>query len=473
MEVPKPKEADKASQEEKKKPSDALGQKSAKAETMPPSQKGETKAPDSEIKPTDGTQKKDETKPAKEPKGEEITPPDSKAKYNALYMPPVDPGTEDTAISVEKKDTIYISLLHTYITDFFENDDMRKAFGLNPHKKIGEIAIVASVKEVGAGPDFNFSDSGAKSGRVIYYSEGVHINSHLNFSNIPIYGPITYKGNPLAISLYVVELDNGSNDAMKAVLKTVSGIGQKAYPPSSPVLSVLDKVGSALLNRDSDDMELAYHFMLDPIVAEKANPPYAQLRTGNYVLIKRPDDTKEVQDGLPQDWASVVLDESAGILYKSEKDMTAKNAFTAATYLVFQIKKKFPADDLDKAERGQKLSDLIQKQDTGGSSLLMAETGDLVLSILSRDLAATEVGKQVELLESLKGKKGAVAKADQGRILTAIEQYVLAAPGDRKALTSGERNNLLLRVAKVYTPDRITPFSEAELKTQITETPEF
>jgi hypothetical protein len=87
------------------------------------------------------------------------------------------------------------------------------------------------------------------------------------------------------IQLTVLELDNAESAQVKSLLKTLASIGASAYPPASPVLAVLDRVGEQLLKGDTDDTELRYSFVLHPMNS-LGDPRYAALAVGNYALVK-------------------------------------------------------------------------------------------------------------------------------------------------------------------------------------------
>ncbi len=87
------------------------------------------------------------------------------------------------------------------------------------------------------------------------------------------------------IQLTVLELDNAESAQVKSLLKTLASIGASAYPPTSPVLAVLDRVGEQLLKGDTDDTELRYSFVLHP-TNSLGDPRYAALAVGNYALVK-------------------------------------------------------------------------------------------------------------------------------------------------------------------------------------------
>ena len=130
----------------------------------------------------------------------------------------------------------------------------------------GEIAIVANFGEASSstGLSMNPTTLGSR-GRVIYYSNDVRRSGQLlNAMNVPIYGPRLYSGKPAHFELAMLELDGNEKDNFKALLSGLSDLGSKSYPPSAPILGVLNMLGGTLLTGNSDDVELKFQMRFDP-----------------------------------------------------------------------------------------------------------------------------------------------------------------------------------------------------------------
>jgi hypothetical protein len=140
---------------------------------------------------------------------------------------------------VKKGQIISVKVLQAFIHDFQETT----FFG----PKLGEIAVVGNVREQDVGSDFDFTSAGIDRARMIYYSDGVREKQFLNFSQLPVYGPIAFGGKPLNIEFYIVELDKQNNSQVSELLATVAGLGAMAYPPASPTLKFLGDIGSSLI----------------------------------------------------------------------------------------------------------------------------------------------------------------------------------------------------------------------------------
>ena len=106
---------------------------------------------------------------------------------------------------------------------------------------------------------FDYSPESHKAGRVIYFSDDVRPGQFLNFGQIVVAGPSVYKGQPVAISLYAVEIDSDAgNSRTTTLLNTLANIGSTISPVASPVLSVLESVGTSLVRTNTDDIDLRY-----------------------------------------------------------------------------------------------------------------------------------------------------------------------------------------------------------------------
>jgi len=155
--------------------------------------------------------------------------------------------------------------------------------------KKNEIAIVARVSERGAdGGGFKFGSDAAESGRLIYFSDDVHENQKHSLSYIPMYGPVTYNGNPIDMQLYVIEMDEDIKQ-LKPLLHTLAKAGKNLYPPASPLLGLLDNLGSALLGAARNDMMFQYSFSLWPKSSDKPGYQhkfYPVLEAGHYVFMR-------------------------------------------------------------------------------------------------------------------------------------------------------------------------------------------
>lgn len=322
---------------------------------------------------------------------------------------------------IKSGETISVHLMQAFNGVAFEWKNASEFFGRKGSN--AEIVIIANVCEQGkAGCSMSFGPSSDRNGRVIFYSNGVKALQYLNFSYLPVYGPIKYEGGPLIIQLTIVELDDPS-DQQKAMLKTLASAGQQLYPPASEVLTVLDSVGSAILANSTDDILFRYSMTLVPD-SNSHNYQSPIVAEGNYAFIRKSTNKgpleQEVFDDLmfdnlsgrlvqecsekenkktinnhddgtsdTFDYIPCTLDLNTGKMFKDYR----KN-----TYLTFQIKSGFVEKTLDNIQTFEMLlNDINQATDENTSQAIAAIS----------DLQATFISNSVEnnLLKSLNEAK--------------------------------------------------------------------
>ncbi len=253
-------------------------------------------------------------------------------------------------------DSISVHLRTAYIKDFAEMRNPLLAvtrIGYNAH---GEIAIVANAFEMNTGKELDFINT--KAGRLVFFSDDVLKEQYLNFNNMPIYGPIKYSGAPLAFRITIFELDVNSEQA-KALLSTVAQAGSMAYPPASPILSLLNGLGQALINSDQDDTEFRYSMILDPSGGSENLINHFILEAGNYVIIRNERANKKQ---IP--WDELLLDEDEGIVYWQEKPDEPYKPYRENTYLVVEINKNISSLDIDLSQNSfEELLEFLENKD--------------------------------------------------------------------------------------------------------------
>lgn len=231
--------------------------------------------------------------------------------------------------TISENDVISVSINQAFISTFTEG------FGSNPfHSRDntqGEIAIVATVYEMADKKSIDFEH---ESGRLIYYSADQRRNHFCNFVNIPIYGPKTYKGTPLVLKLYILELDTEKSE-VQALIGELAKLGAKAHSSASPILGILDQMGRVLLNASASQNDLEFSFVCTFTPETNAAPEGVRqfpLEEGNYVFIReefRENDTP---------WERIFLNENEGRLYiKKETTASPEVAQQAARESVKEI----------------------------------------------------------------------------------------------------------------------------------------
>lgn len=310
-----------------------------------------------------------------------------KNNYQLLQYKNISLGKDKKFI---RGDSLSLHLRSAYLKTFSENHVLplvTQAFTRQWGKSKGEIAIVANAFEMLNNAELDQTNQ--RDGRVVFYSGDVNPGQFLNFNNMPIYGPITYQGAPLAFRITIFELDVISKQA-KVMLKTVSDFGAQSFAPASPVLSILNGIGDSLLTGDQTDTEFRYSMVLSPTEGVDTLSHFA-LETGNYVLIRSEDRSKTI------DWNDLILNENEGRLYHKNH-----NLYTESTYLVFEVNKNVSAVDVD---------------------LQQNKFSSLISTLEQQDQAkATALGSFKQSLSAIAKQRGQIVNFDKAKqLITAIE----------------------------------------------------
>lgn len=228
---------------------------------------------------------------------------------------------------IEKLDKVSIRLRDGFLKDCNEWPNPLRKF-----RKNCEIAILFKAFELGAGADFKFQPGAERDARLVYFSPDVEPGQHFNLHNMPVYGPIEYKGRPLGLDIKIIEIDAEDKQAF-AIFKTIAAIGAQAYAPAAPVLGVLEAIGSSLVNSGTDDTEWRYTMVLDPSGGFSGNI-YGTLEAGDYVFVRE----ENRQARTP--WEELQYDHNTGRLWKGNEP------YTENTYLTVQILKDAGSEDV-------------------------------------------------------------------------------------------------------------------------------
>jgi hypothetical protein len=186
---------------------------------------------------------------------------------------------------------------------------------------------------------FYFDEASLANARVIFYSNDVHAQQGLNFSNIPLLGPVEYHGRPIGIQLIILELD-GTSPEMEGLLGSLAEIGSSAADAQGPLASALFSMGESLIATGTDDTLMRFTMVLDPQADEStgARVPaeVSLLEEGRMVFFRRENRSH------PVDWESLRLDHNDGRLYtrRPNCDPTGNqcyDSFTGETYLTLNV----------------------------------------------------------------------------------------------------------------------------------------
>jgi hypothetical protein len=255
---------------------------------------------------------------------------------------------------VQKGQIISVYLQQAYIKDFSERGEglWEKLWGGTFGSKRGEIAIVARVAELDNNNDFDFTAAGRDRGRLIYYSEGVQPGQYLNFSQLPIYGPIEYTGKPLVMEFYIIELDVKENTEISGMLSAAAGLGAVAYPPASPILKVLDTIGGGLLKANKNDLEFKYHAAILAGDTQLRSLKAGMLEFGNYAFVRMPyTDPKEPPSSNIHRWSRWWFNQKNARIYEDED---CSRPLLTQTYFTVQLNRAKEGTTLDASNSFQK-----------------------------------------------------------------------------------------------------------------------
>lgn len=306
-------------------------------------------------------------------KPEEVNPYDTRATPNICKQLAADQGP-----TVLKGQVISVYMQQGYIKDFTER--WEELFRL---RKRGEIAIVARVAELDPDNDFNFTTEGRDRGRLVYYSEGVQPGQFLNFSQMPIYGPIEYKGKPLVVELYIIELDVKENTEISGLLTAAAGLGAMAYPPASPILQVLDTIGGGLLKANKSDVEFKYHATLLAGDMQLASIRAGTLEYGNYAFVRMPySDPSKSAVAKPHPWSGWYFNQKNARIYQDEH---CSSLMVDHTYMTVQINRAKEEATLDSQNTFQQFMRKITAESEASAASKTA-----IISALGQTVAEDE-----------------------------------------------------------------------------------
>ncbi|CAH9049438.1 hypothetical protein PSECIP111854_00071 [Pseudoalteromonas sp. CIP111854] len=344
--------------------------------------------------------------------------------------------------AIRKGESISVHLMQAFIQDATESRSLMER--VRAVASNAEVTVIANVCEQGIkGCGLEFGPSTDTKGRVIYFSNGVKAKQYLNFSYLPVYGPIEYQGGPLIVQLAIIELDNMTEE-QKALLTKLAEIGKQKFAPASDVLSVLDGLGSSLLSGGGDDVVFKYTFTMMPDGADKGYP-FPTISAGNFAFVKKK--TVELEQE-KQIWDELKFDSLTGRLVKgcsqddvklSKHQVIEKNKvkkqydynpcsepsdqylygykdYRDNTYMTLQVQSGFSPRTLDKS---QTLNELLSE--LSGSEPKSAEQLEGDISKL------TQAYYQATALDNLRAPISSMAQYSKTGEQLLLDQFEIAA----------------------------------------------
>lgn len=318
--------------------------------------------------------------------------------FNAIYFEPNDSATEEAKI--KKGEYFSLTMLSAFICDFRERrgldiflydktnqsgdgQDVGCTYGglykSSGHKRVtrGEITLIVNSGESSKTKSLTMNPSDVPSnGRVIYYNDDIRESGQLiNALNLPIYGPKKYNGKNFLFEMWMLELDGNENDRIKALLDTLADIGGTAYPPSSPILNLLNHLGGAILAGRGDDLEARFQMRFDvapPTEGQAGTIQYLSkvhrlpLMEGYYAFVR-----EENRDLTPE-WSKIGVNKKLGVLcnYDLENQtcinkndpFNENNTYRDRTWFLVRVARESADAALD-IEYGEALSKFLERLD--------------------------------------------------------------------------------------------------------------
>jgi len=144
--------------------------------------------------------------------------------------------------------------------------------------------------------------------KVLYNERNSPEGVNLGLSDRVIYGPTPFKGFPLRVKLFIVELDKEQKELASKIIDSVGSVTSAANPEVAPAIEIAVSIAKAINEMNEDDFELRFDMTLypvgfigkaitdDPDLDEVKEPSQrfnryvtlvTPLRTGLYTVMKR------------------------------------------------------------------------------------------------------------------------------------------------------------------------------------------
>jgi len=351
------------------------------------------------------------------------------------------PGYKLGRSVVKPEDAIEISALQANISDFPE-------FSLIGSKN-GDIALVVTARERSNNGRFEYGEKAAKNGRIIYFQENTSVESPLNFSNLPIYGPSIYQGYPFELTLQFVEIDEKERGLARTIFPALSALGRTVtgagFNPATSAL--LDTMGNLLVAGNKDDIVLEYHLEFDPAM-NNSIVPSAFLEYGTYIFMSQSKPKTWVV------WDEVYYNQKNGRVYQ---ESTCKDPIKGKTWLTFQIK---PSDRerIITASEPSRLTDIIEAQNQSQSGILKV-INDSTSIMVTEHTEELKFRRYLTVAKSLKEKtpdelqKESNTKSLIIEMLNDINLHFTPTSGDYGSLNASKVKRLLSELSQVKFSD--------------------
>jgi len=99
---------------------------------------------------------------------------------------------------------------------------------------------------------------------VIFNQKHQPDNAYIATTDKAIYGPVKFKGHPIQIKLYIVELDKQDNEFKKELLQILGNVVEASKPELTPIVGSGISIGKLFAAFNDDDFELRIDLTLYP-----------------------------------------------------------------------------------------------------------------------------------------------------------------------------------------------------------------
>lgn len=101
--------------------------------------------------------------------------------------------------------------------------------------------------------------------KVLYNERNSPEGVNLGLADRVLYGPTPFKGFPLRIKLFIVELDKEQKELASKIIDAVGTTAATAKPEAAPAIAVAVTIAKAINAMNEDDFELRFDMTLFPV----------------------------------------------------------------------------------------------------------------------------------------------------------------------------------------------------------------
>jgi hypothetical protein len=170
---------------------------------------------------------------------------------------------------VTNEDLVTVTLKTTFMKYFKE---------IGKYERKGEIAIVMSFE----------AGETSRDSILIYSSQGQTLGSYLDLDDMPIIGPIKFRGDDIIVRLVMIEMDQIENETQKQFIRSVVNTASTFVPEVGSVLSIAMPIAEFIINQNADDVIFDHRFSLQRV--SKGTHAYRNaLLFGKYIILIQED----------------------------------------------------------------------------------------------------------------------------------------------------------------------------------------